>query len=202
MGTRGSCWSITINNPTKEDYDEIEHVKTQRWFKKWTGQLEQPEGGTLHIQACLETEYVRFGAVKKLLPRAHIEKAKNQAALTNYVVKNDTRVGDVPTGTNRFMNIQTFYRHLAEHVVGVIASKTHIDEFEVRLSLTGGGYKDYREAIENAKKNILPLNTVNEVAGKLIADGAMGLEFIVTNPATKTMFKTFFWQIVERAYNE
>jgi len=192
---------VTINNPTKEDYDEIEHLKSQTWVKSWNGQLEEGADGTPHVQACLKTEYVRWGKVKNALTRAHIEKARNSQALSNYVVKEETRVGAVPAGANKYMNIQQFYTHLAEHVVCKIAAATNIDAFEVRLCLTGNGYKDHRDPVANAKKAIIPLNEVNAAAAKLIADGYMGLEFIVTNPATKTMFKTFFWSVIERAYN-
>lgn len=48
--------------------------------------------GTLHIQGAVQTTQVRFSAIKKWLPRAHIEVARNKKALLNYVEKEDTAV--------------------------------------------------------------------------------------------------------------
>ena len=70
---RGTCWAITINNPTEEDM-------TTTLPAKWTiiGQMEKGKDGTPHYQAMLTTPQVRFSAIKKVYPRAHIELAKTK----------------------------------------------------------------------------------------------------------------------------
>ena len=62
------------------------------WVKEVTGQLEKGEEGTLHIQGMVRTQSVRFAALKKALPRAHIEIARCPAALAKYVSKVETRI--------------------------------------------------------------------------------------------------------------
>jgi len=95
MASKGCCWSITINNPTTEDNQQIALLSTKKWVKEWKGQLEKGAEGTEHIQGMLRTESVRFTQVKKALTRAHIEVAKNPIALAQYVQKEDTRVGAI-----------------------------------------------------------------------------------------------------------
>lgn len=96
-GTKARNWSITINNPTSEDYAGIEQLKAKTWCKEWTGQLEAGENGTQHIQAALKTDNVKFSMVKKCLKRAHIEPARNAVALRQYVHKEETRIAPLPT---------------------------------------------------------------------------------------------------------
>lgn len=63
-----------------------------------TGQEEVGKEGTPHLQLmlkCSGTE--RFSAVKKVFPRARIEKARNEVALSKYVCKEDTRVAKFET---------------------------------------------------------------------------------------------------------
>ena len=155
MGTpQGRHWSITINNPTDNDYQEIEALKTQVWFKKWEGQLEHPEGGTLHIQAKLDTERVRWGKIKEILTRANILVAENRFALANYVHKTDTRVGELPTVEgSHWMNIQQFYRRLAEFVIKRFSEKLDCDESDVARVLCGYGIgmRDLAEKVEALK---------------------------------------------------
>lgn len=201
MGTvKGRHWSITINNPTDDDYKEIEGLKTQVWFKSWEGQLEHPEGGTLHIQAKLETERVRWGKVKEALTRAHIEVARNSLALANYVHKTDTQVGELPSASSQWMNIQQFYRRMAEFVIKRFSEKLDCDEGDVAQALCGYGTRDLAEKVEAlkvAEKD--PLKLVEQCAKQCIMEGYMGLEFVTANPQTKAMFKTYFWEVVGRA---
>lgn len=56
------------------------------------GQLERGEEGTEHYQLMVKTPQVRFAAVKKVFPTAHIEVARNRKALEQYVHKEETRV--------------------------------------------------------------------------------------------------------------
>lgn len=90
MAGRGSWWSITINNPTQEDYDILK-VPHQMVREMWY-QTEIGEQGTKHIQMCLNTTQQRFSAIKNWLPRAHIELARNKDALKKYCQKSATSV--------------------------------------------------------------------------------------------------------------
>jgi len=94
-GTKARNWSITINNPTADDFAAVELLKARPWCKEWVGQLERGDSGTDHIQAALKTDNVRFSQVKKALPRAHIEVARNAVALRQYVQKDETRVSEL-----------------------------------------------------------------------------------------------------------
>lgn len=79
MTDRATAWSLTINNPTQADEESIQLARQKGW--QVIGQLEEGENGTKHYQLLLKTSRIRFGGVKKLFPRAHIEVARNVAAL-------------------------------------------------------------------------------------------------------------------------
>ena len=92
-GDRGTTWSLTCNlKEVKRDYVDhcIQNARSLGWGVE--GQLEQGDGGTQHYQLLLKTPQVRFSAVKRVFPTAHIELARNVAALQAYVHKEDTRV--------------------------------------------------------------------------------------------------------------
>lgn len=89
---RASWWSITINNPTEEDRSLLAKDNLPTWVKGVHYQDEVGHEGTLHIQGAVNTAQVRFSALKQWLPRAHIEVAKNKAALLKYVQKAETAV--------------------------------------------------------------------------------------------------------------
>lgn len=87
---RTTKWSMTINNPTDDDFERIRNPPT---FIKWTKfQQEIGEEGTPHLQCAVLTAQVRFSQMKKWQPRAHIEVAKNWQALLSYVEKKETAV--------------------------------------------------------------------------------------------------------------
>lgn len=90
MTDRATTWSITINNPITADEENIHTARQKGW--KVEGQKEMGAEGTPHYQLMVRTPQVRFSAVKKQFPRAHIEVARNSAALALYVHKDDTRV--------------------------------------------------------------------------------------------------------------
>ena len=83
--SRSNIWSLTINNPTADDEECIQLARQKGW--KVEGQKEVGKEGTPHYQLMLKTPQVRFSAVKKLFPRAHIEIARNATALAQYVTK-------------------------------------------------------------------------------------------------------------------
>jgi len=108
MQNRATCWSITINNPTKSDEENISLARQRGW--KVEGQLERGENGTPHYQLAVRTPQVRFSAVKKAFPRAHIEVARNSAALAQYVVKEETREAALTTEQSQFPSQQTVWQ--------------------------------------------------------------------------------------------
>jgi len=95
-GARGTCWSVTCNLATVTK-DRVEDCITNARYSGWgiEGQIEKGESGTEHYQLCVKTPQVRFSAVKKMFPTAHIELARNPRALQAYVHKEETRVEEV-----------------------------------------------------------------------------------------------------------
>lgn len=114
MSERATCWSVTINNPTKTDDENIAMVKQKSGWAVY-GQKEVGANGTEHYQLMITTPQVRFSAVKKAFPRAHIEVARDRKALTKYVNKEDTRVAGLPTD-NKYPSLQTLWDMFAEFV--------------------------------------------------------------------------------------
>lgn len=111
---RGTCWSVTINNPTPEDEDCIAKARAKRWQVE--GQLEKGEKGTPHYQLMVRTPQVRSSAVRSAFPRAHVELAKNAKALAKYVTKEETRAGELPTGSDKFPSLEKTYCMFVTHV--------------------------------------------------------------------------------------
>lgn len=104
--TRATAWSVTLfNGEEKTDLPE-------GW--KLDGQQEKcPETGKLHYQGFLKTKQVRFSSVKKVFPKAHIEKARDEVALKKYVHKKATRVAPAPkTGS---LNFTKFFEDVFEY---------------------------------------------------------------------------------------
>jgi len=89
-GKRFYWWSVTINNP--EDGSRQALIERPEWVKEMWYQDEVGAQGTLHIQACIYTNQIRFSSMKQWLPMAHIEAAKNKDALIRYCQKSETSV--------------------------------------------------------------------------------------------------------------
>lgn len=90
---RSTCWSVTINmkNVSRATAEAcMEAARSKGWGVQ--GQLEVGAEGTEHYQLMVKTPQERFSAIKKVFPTAHIEVARNRAALANYVDKDDTCV--------------------------------------------------------------------------------------------------------------
>lgn len=89
---RGNYWSLTIYDPG--EYSLFTNKESfPNWVKRTAGQQEKcPTTGKLHWQCMLHTEQVRFSSVKKWMPTAHIELARNKNALEQYVSKAESAV--------------------------------------------------------------------------------------------------------------
>lgn len=121
MGTtaRGTCWAITINNPISADEENISLARQKGW--KVDGQLEKGANGTPHYQLMVLTGQVRFSAVKKAFPRAHIELARNPEALAQYVHKEDTREGSLSTESEyypSYTKVSQFFAEACDKYIG------------------------------------------------------------------------------------
>lgn len=114
MTDRASCWSITINNPSDQDEECINLARQKGWHVQ--GQKERGENGTEHYQLMLKTPQVRFSAIKKAFPRAHIEVAKNPVALAKYVQKEETRVGELKKDDSMYPSMSKVWNLFAIHV--------------------------------------------------------------------------------------
>lgn len=182
---RGTCWSITINNPEKGDY---ECELPAGW--KLTGQLEVGEQGTEHYQGMLKTNQVRFSAVKKVFPRAHIELAKNAKALEKYVHKVDTRSQEVRDNVS---TIPTLFEYQ-----GIIANMWVEEEFQRRWNAV------VQDATEHVKPSNLPdmdvvaMRYVDSLVATDIENGRRGAEFIGINPMWRSSWKLFWRSIIKR----
>lgn len=123
---RHSNWSITINNPTPADEEDIARARQKGW--KVDGQLEKGENGTPHYQLMVSSGQVRFSAVKKAFPRAHIEPARNPTALKQYVHKDDTKVGELATSSDKYPSLSKFWLMVADYCFSY--EKDRLDMYE------------------------------------------------------------------------
>jgi len=152
MTERASCWSVTINNPSDMDDDDITMANaTTGW--KVTGQLEKGENGTEHYQLMVRTPQVRFSAVKKAFPRAHIEVARNPADLAKYVTKTDTRIGALPN-SDWYPSQAAFYTLICDVVRNESKKATLPSDTEV-LAMMQGKSKDPLEQFDRAVKTLI-----------------------------------------------
>lgn len=112
MSQRATAWSVTINNPVSADEENINLARQKGW--KVEGQLEKGQSGTPHYQLLVKTPQVRFSAVKKQFPRAHIEVCRNIGALEQYVHKEETREGQLQSQDSMYPSLQKLWDMLAD----------------------------------------------------------------------------------------
>lgn len=182
MGDRATCWSITINNPTPLD---LKPSLPMGW--SMIGQMEKGAEGTEHYQGCLKTPQVRFSAVKKHFPRAHIEIARNKPALELYVQKSDTRVSAVAEIKSEIPNLFE-YQH-------TVAKRWDDQEFNDFLD-----ERAEREA-KSAKQtpvDDLAMEYLDILVSRDISEGKQGVEYIAVNPMWRNSWKKFWRAILTR----
>lgn len=198
--TRSNNWSLTINNPTDADHEDMARARQKGW--KVMGQVEKGENGTPHLQLHLQTPQIRFSAVKKAFPRAHIEVARNVQALANYVAKEDTRLAALPQQQEMYPSLSKFW-HL---VFQFIESQNWIhwdgdkwwDEafHDLNVPLHYDEYLDYpkRFADHNARVALLAFE---RAVDDLIWKGFHIEHFY--SPPNISIFKKFHFSVLQRA---
>lgn len=178
MGDRATCWSITINNPTDEDMVAVKSPPVPGW--KMSGQMEQGKEGTMHYQGMLQTPQVRFSAVKKIYPRAHIEVARNKKALETYVRKEDTRIETVDSS-----HIPSIFDYQT-----IIANKWKQDE-----------YDEMARQLPRKDRDDVAMLYLDSLVSQDIERGQRGAEWIASNPMWRNSWKKFWRAIIKRAQN-
>jgi len=188
MSDRATCWSVTINNPVKNDEEFIAAARQRGW--KVEGQLERGENGTPHYQLIVRTPQVRFSAVKKAFPRAHIEVARNPTALASYVKKAETREGELPQTESKYPTQAAYFKMVVEELYDV--------EKDLRIDFTDGNwYKEDRRA-DNEQRL---LDALDEATRILILRG-YHVETLAVNPQTRSAWKKFGMAIIRRSMAE
>lgn len=153
--------------------------------------MEEGAEGTKHFQGMLKTPQVRFSAVKKVLPRAHIEVARNRAALKKYVHKDETRVSEVNTMVSAIPNLFEYQ--------GVVAKSFDLEWLQ-------GKYKERLEAwTQQATAAAKPpdmdemaMDYLDGIVAEHIRQGMRGVEYIAINPMWRSSWKKFWRSIIER----
>lgn len=178
---RGTCWSLTINNPTESDMNVS---LPAGWVVK--GQPEQGEKtGTVHHQLMLTTPQVRGSAVEKIFPRAHIELARNKAALANYVNKEETRVGPPIHITS---DIPTLFEY--QGIIAGMYVEEECNAYILRFANELSNKKSWDE---------LFMGYIDSLVRKdIVENGRRGAEFIGINPMWRSSWKLFGPQIISR----
>lgn len=164
--TRGTSWSVTINNPTKEDDEDIARARQKGW--KVIGQLEKGEEGTPHYQLSVRTPQVRWSAVKKTFRRGHSELARNAAALDNYATKEATRVGILPESQEQYPSLKRYWELVFDYL------------YE----------NDCDPGTEQGYSEKTALARLDEATDHLIRQGYY-VETIAVNPQTRSAFAKF-----------
>ena len=183
MSDRATCWSVTINNPVASDEDRLAEARQKGW--KVIGQLEKGENGTPHYQLLVSTPQVRFSAMKKAFPRAHIEVCRNKAALASYVKKEETREGELPQTESKFPSLAGFYKLLIPRLFELTDKRLRI-HFE-------GGWFDTKRMCDRDQRL---LDALDEGSAELIRMG-YHVETLVVNPQTRSAWKRFGMDIIE-----
>jgi len=177
MSDRATSWSVTINNPTSKDEEEIALARQKGW--KVEGQLEQGENGTPHYQLLVKTPQVRFSAVKKAFQRGHIEVARNVAALEQYVNKEETRIGALQQTNDKYPSLQKLWDMMAEW-------------------LENHGKWGNLKWLDLHRDDWLPV--FEDFIGDMIVKGYV-VETLAVNPQVISSIKKFGFHIITRSIN-
>lgn len=172
---RATAWSVTINNPSSVDEENIALARQKGW--RVEGQLERGQNGTPHYQLMLKTPQVRFSAVKKQFPRAHIEVARNAAALEQYVAKEETREGSLPTENDRYPSLAKLWELFSDWIIA----------------------RNENTAKETWKPNMW-LQRFDQFIEDAILDGYV-VETMAVNPQVRSIVKQFARAVIVRAQN-
>jgi len=211
-------WSITLNNPTEEELEVWRTATQHHWVKETRGQLEQGENGTRHVQGLMRTEPVAWTRVKRLLPRAHVEVARNVFALERYVQKRETRLetlGHQVAPERKVITPQLLHSRLSSTLYERMFCKGHPQFWAYRESV--GWRRAYWDPVPDdwdqlehweqlrrvARHNHRYIEKhademITEAIDGLIEDGYYGAEYATSQHAARSALKRHFSAICIR----
>jgi len=134
MSDRGTAWSVTLNMKTvsKERCEGmIDQARQANWGVQ--GQIEEGKEGTPHYQLLVKTPQVRFSAVKRIFPTAHIEKARNVKALEKYVHKEEGRLEGMKTIERKFVQFPEVRKKFFQWVIE--EEHDQVSDYDRKLSI-------------------------------------------------------------------
>ena len=202
MSERASNWSVTINMKTisKDKADEfIQNARQSGW--EVNGQLEQGEQGTEHYQLHVKTPQVRFSAVKRMFPTAHIEVARNVKALKQYVNKEESRIGALPDKDEKYVTSSGLWLMVYREFK---PSRTCDDKDgwnEGECSGEPDGEVRFYHESDQRQLDKDPLAWLDMVVSRFIRRGIF-VDQLITNPAIRSFWKKFYSDILYRARQE
>lgn len=183
---RSSFWSGT-QYAIKTFPEQRALAEQQGW--KVDGQEEEcPTTGRRHIQFWIKTPQLRRSQVSKIFQGAHLEPAKNVAALKNYCQKEETRVGNIPEASNKYPSQDKLFALFGGWIKQLTVSRN-------RWLYTDDGYR---------RKNVpgdVWLTHFDQCCGELIEVGYR-VESLAVNPAVRSAIKKFGNAIFARYVNE
>lgn len=180
MTNRATLWSGTQFNLTA-----FEGQQNQAKQKGWTclGQLEEcPETKRQHYQFAVKTPQVRMSEVCKIFQGAHMEVCRNKDALLQYVVKEETRVGELPPVSDLYPTLDATLTMFVQYLRSQERNPANDDEgFRTRVS--GERWLTiFDEWVENVA----------------IAKQRLRIETLAINPATRSAVKRYMNGIYTR----
>lgn len=182
LTNKSTMWSGTQFN-IKAFADQQNAAAQLRWT--CLGQLEEcPETKRQHYQFAIKTPHVRMSQVVKVFPGAHIEVCRNKDALLQYVVKEETRVGDLPEVSDLFPSLDAT---LIMFCKWAMTKNIPYDREGQRIRLNGQAWLDYFD------------EWVDHVA---IPKEKLRVESIAVNPATRSLIKKYMNGIYGRTMLE
>jgi len=192
---KSTAWSLTINNPTADDHAALDVARSKGW--RVEGQLEKGAEGTPHLQLLLRTPHIRFGAVKKVFPRAHIEPARNVKALEQYVHKDETRQGELPPASQFYPSMNKYQRLVMRELCNPLYDdKDGLDCYELEQGVIRW-YRD-EDPVRNPERW---LSILDQATRRLVATG-YHVEQYAVNPAFRSSWKKFAPEMLQRALAE
>lgn len=177
---KATAWLITAFG---EDIERCERNELWPSFvRKIDGQQEKcPTTGRIHYQGLAWTQQVRFSAMKKFLPKSHIEISKNPAACLNYVTKEESAV----PGTRRTIhavNLLTPRRTMEK----MFATIRYFDDGELSQSS-----QEYWELQFRAYPKTYRTEMYKRAVSNCMAEDPARIR-LWTNPHTQRMFELTF----------